>query len=79
MSYQSELLKVFPYCFQITKLQARVFTDALLGEDHTDRIPSSSFAITYSTTEHDKVDLWLSLVSYTYLIKEFGLVKETLI
>jgi len=77
VSYQAELPKVFPYCFQITKLQARVFTDALLSESRSDRITSSSFAITYSTTEHDKVDLWLSLVSYIYLLKEFDLDEDT--
>lgn len=73
MAYQVYLPKVFPFRIQVSKLQARVFTEALLNENRTDRLKGSSYAITVDADDEGFVNLWLSQTSYVYLIKWFDL------
>ena len=74
LAYDGSNLRAFPYSIKVSKLQARVFTDALLSENRSDGLAFSSFAVTVNTLyDGNTVDLQLSLISYNYLINEFNL------
>jgi len=69
MSYGEKLVNIFPFGLSVSKLQARVFSDALLSEGYD----GSSFAISIDENNIDKRDLWLSYISLMYLVREFDL------